>query len=150
VTDFFDFDWFILGLRLAFVLLLYLFLYQVVRVSSRELVELARRPVPSGPSLTPPRLTVVEPAESGLPAGTVIALQPLTTVGRNADCVLVLEEPFVSGNHAALTLEHDRWWLRDQGSTNGTFVNGARITGATSIQSGDIVQFGRVKLRFSS
>ncbi len=150
MADFLDFDWFILGLRLAFILLLYLFLYQVVRVSSRELVELARRPARAGSSLTPPRLTVVEPAESGLAPGTVIALQPLTTIGRNPECVIVLDEPFVSGNHAVLTLERDRWWLQDQGSTNGTFVNGSRVAGTTGIQSGDIVQFGRVKLRFSS
>lgn len=150
MADFLDFDWFILGLRLVFVLLLYLFLYQVVRVSSRELVELARRPVRAGSSLTPPRLTVVEPAESGLTAGTVVALQPLTTIGRNSDSVIVLDEPFVSSNHAALTLEHDRWWLRDQGSTNGTFVNGVRVIGVTGIQPGDIVQFGRIKFRFSS
>jgi hypothetical protein len=150
VADLLDFDWFILGLRLAFVLLLYLFLYQVVRVSSRELVELARRPLSTGPSLTPPRLTVVEPAESGLAAGTAIALQPLTTIGRNPDCVIVLDEPFVSGKHATLTLERDRWWLRDQDSTNGTFVNGVLVADATGVQSGDIVQFGRVKLRFSS
>lgn len=145
-----EFDWFILLLRLAFVFLLYLFLYQVVRVTSRELVELARQATPGAPSTTPPRLIVVDGAGSSLAAGTTFALRPLTTIGRDAENVIALDEPFVSARHAELTFEHERWWVRDRGSTNGTFVNGDRIEAATGIRTGDIVQFGRIKLRFSA
>ncbi|MDQ3412496.1 MAG: FHA domain-containing protein [Chloroflexota bacterium] len=145
-----EFDWFILLLRLAFVFLLYFFLYQIVRVTSRELVELARRSPHAGPSTTPPRLIVVDGADSTLAAGTTFVLRPLTTIGRNPENVIALDEPFVSGRHAELSLDHDRWWVHDHGSTNGTFVNGDRVAGATGIRAGDIVQFGRIKLRFSA
>jgi hypothetical protein len=145
-----EFDWFILLLRLAFVFLLYLFLYQIVRVTSRELVELARHTARPGPATTPPRLIVVDGAGSKLATGTTFVLRPLTTIGRNPENVIALDEPFVSGLHAELTFDHDRWWVHDHGSTNGTFVNGNRIDVATGIQTGDIVQFGRMKLRFSS
>jgi hypothetical protein len=150
MAELLEFDWVILALRLAFVFLLYLFLYQIVRVTSRELVELARRAPGAGTPGTPPRLIVVDGAGSGLAAGTTFVVHPLTTIGRNADNVIALDEPFVSGSHAELTLEQDRWWLHDRGSRNGTFVNGDRVESATSIQAGDIVQFGRVRLRFSS
>ena len=150
MAELFEFDWFILMLRLAFIFLLYLFLYQIVRVTSRELVELARRAGSGGVPETPPRLIVVDGADSTLATGTTFVLRPLTTVGRNPDNVIVLDEPFVSGIHAELTLDHAQWWLHDRGSTNGTFVNGNRVATATGIRAGDIVQFGRVKLRFSS
>lgn len=150
MTEVLEFDWFILLLRLAFVFLLYLFLYQIVRVTSRELVELARRATPAGPATTPPRLIVVDGAGSTLPAGTTFVLRPLTTIGRNPENVIALDEPFLSGTHAELTLDQGRWRVRDLGSTNGTFVNGDRIEAATGIRTGDIVQFGRIKLRFAS
>ncbi len=150
MADILEFGWFILALRLAFVLLLYLFLYQIVRVTSRELVELARLSARGWPATTPPRLIVVDGAGSNLAAGTTFVLRPLTTIGRDLDNVITLDEPFVSGNHAELSLDHDRWWLHDRNSTNGTFVNGTRVEATTGIQAGDIVQFGRIKLRFSS
>lgn len=150
MADILEFDWFILVLRLAFIFLLYLFLYQIVRVTSRELVELARRAGTGSATATPPRLIVVDGAGSSLAPGTTFLVRPLTTVGRNPDNVITLDEPFVSGIHAELTLDHDRWWLHDRGSTNGTFVNGNRVETGTGIRAGDIVQFGRVKLRFAS
>ena len=150
MAEILEFEWFILGLRLVFVFLLYLFLYQIVRVTSRELIELARQSARATPTATAPRLVVVDGAGSKLIAGTTFVLQPLTTIGRDPDNVIALDEPFVSGHHADLTLDHDHWWLHDRGSTNGTFVNGDRIQAATGIRAGDIVQFGRVRLRFSS
>ncbi len=150
MTELLEFDWVILALRLVFVFLLYHFLYQIVRVTSRELVELARRAGPGGTTGSPPRLIVVDGAGSGLAGGTTFVLRPLTTIGRNPENVITLDEPFVSGLHAELTLEHDRWWLHDRGSTNGTFVNGERVDTAAGIRAGDIVQFGRIRLRFSS
>ena len=150
MTELLEFDWFILVLRLAFIFLLYFFLYQIVRVTSRELVELARRAGSGAGGSSPPRLIVVDSAGSSLAAGTTFVVRPLTTIGRNPDNDITLDEPFVSGVHAELRLDRDRWWLHDRGSTNGTFVNGNRVETATGIRTGDIVQFGRVRLRFSS
>jgi pSer/pThr/pTyr-binding forkhead associated (FHA) protein len=74
-------------------------------------------------------------------------LQPVTTVGRHPDSTIAIDEPFVSVEHAELAYDHGRWWLRDLGSTNGTFVNGDRVRVATGIRPGDVVQFGRIKLQ---
>jgi|SRR5579884_3168528 len=145
------FDWFILLLRLLFIFLLYFFLYQVVRVTSRELTALAG--AASGRSVPPRqaaggRLVVVEDGGPNLPAGTAFPLAPVSTIGRRPDCTVVLDEPFVSGEHGELRLSQGRWWLRDLGSTNGTFVNGSRVTVPTGVQPGDTLQFGRVRLEF--
>lgn len=144
-----DFDWFLLLLRVLFIFLLYFFLYQVVRVTSRELIALASVTSPPGRPTVPAtgRLVVVDGGESDLLPGSVFALEPTTIVGRHPDCTLELNEPFVSAEHAELANDNGRWWVRDLDSTNGTFVNGNAVRVPTGVKPGDIVQFGRVKLQ---
>lgn len=143
-----EFDWFILLLRLLFIFLLYFFLFQVVRVTTRELMILAsREPAPREVD-NAARLVVVDGAESGLAPGTSFSLQPVTHVGRHHDSTIVIVEPFVSAEHAELAYDNGRWWLRDLGSTNGTFINGNQVRVATGVRPGDIVQFGRITLQF--
>ena len=141
-------DWILLFLRLVFVVILYFFLYQIVKLTTRELALLAQD---SPPSMTgrraSGRLVLVDPAETQLPPGTGFPLTPVTLVGRHPDCAIVLDDSFVSGEHARLDAVGDGWVLRDLGSTNGTFVNGREVARGTHVDDGDIVQFGRVKLR---
>jgi hypothetical protein len=140
-----DFDWFVLLLRLLFIFLLYFFLYQLLRVTLRELVALAAHPAAAARPVA--RLVVVDPAEADLPPGAAFVLQPRTTVGRHPDNTIVIDEPFLSVEHAELAYDRGRWWLRDLGSTNGTFVNDRPVTVVTGIRTDDIVQFGRITLR---
>jgi hypothetical protein len=141
-------DWFLLFLRLVFVVILYFFLYQIVRLTTRELTLLAQDDVQPQPGRRAVgRLVLVDPAETQLPPGTGFPLMPVSLVGRHPDCTVVLDDSFVSGEHARLESESEYWLLRDLGSTNGTFVNEQEVIVATRVEDGDIVQFGRVKLR---
>lgn len=142
-------DWFLLLLRVLFAFLLYFFLYQLIRVQSRELIALATATAPRGDPERSVlgRLTMLDGGESDLGPGTVFVLGPASTVGRRSDCTVEIDEPFVSAEHAELIHEHGSWWVRDLGSTNGTFVNGQPVRVPTGIQTGDVVQFGRVKLQ---
>ncbi len=145
-----EFDWFILLLRLLFIFLLYFFLFQVVRVTMRELIALGSRTDASGPlsRATGGRLVMVDGAESGVPPGASFGLEPVTRIGRRPECTIALDEPFVSAEHAELAYDNGRWWLRDLGSTNGTYLNGVPVGVATGVRPGDVVQFGRIKLQF--
>ena len=72
-------------------------------------------------------------------------------VGRVADNDLQLEHPSVSKIHAALVMNREGTLLvADTGSTNGTFINGRRISygEARQIEDGDVVSFGDVEVRF--
>ena len=71
------------------------------------------------------------------------------TIGRLAHNILQIDEPSVSSHHADLFLEAGRYHLRDSGSTNGTFVNGAQITDAI-LRHGDELRFGSVEGVFLS
>jgi pSer/pThr/pTyr-binding forkhead associated (FHA) protein len=142
------FELFLLLLRVVFIFLLYFFLFQVVRVISRELNAPARPVRAAG--LARPALTLIDASQSGLAVGTTFTLQPVTSVGRTPDNTVVLQDAFVSSHHARLVQTNGRWYLTDLDSTNGTFVNGARAgQAAEQIKDGDVLQFGRVKLRVS-
>lgn len=68
------------------------------------------------------------------------------TIGRAAGADFIVDAALVSRVHCRVTVRGDgQLEIRDLGSTNGTFVNGARIE-ATTVTSGDKLQVGRVEL----
>jgi pSer/pThr/pTyr-binding forkhead associated (FHA) protein len=69
------------------------------------------------------------------------------TVGRAAHTDFCLPSRNVSKVHAELILAGDHVLVRDLGSTNGTFVNGRRITTPTPIGEGDLLQFSDMEFR---
>ena len=145
-----SFDWFILALRVAFIALIYIFLYQVARVSIRELVAVGTAAQnPASPLMPNPMsaLEVLDPAESSLEEGTRMPLDHYTTIGRREDNSILIDDSFVSGNHAEIVFDGGAWWLSDPGSTNGTLLNGTPVRTRVQIANNDVVQFGRVTLR---
>lgn len=79
----------------------------------------------------------------------VFALEASTcTLGRDLSNRIVLADPNVSGHHAVVEVGPDGLWLRDLGSTNGTFVNGEPLEGRLRVAHGDTLQLGPdVRLR---
>ncbi len=75
--------------------------------------------------------------------GTEHRLEDGATIGR-AGCDVKLSDPDVSRRHAILRVEGSAIAVEDLGSTNGTFVNEARIEVATELRDGDRVRFGAV------
>ena len=129
-------------LRLLFLGGLYLFLWSVVRVLLRDLRAAAREP---GAELG--RLVVVSSPSGEPPAGSGFSLDAVTTLGRDVNATILLEDEFVSGLHAALTYRGRSWYVEDLGSTNGTYINGSRVEGVAAAAFGDEIQVGNVRLR---
>ena len=128
--------------RLLFLALLYVFLFAVVRILLRDLRSAAREP---GTELG--RLVVIA-SPSGDPAvGTVFPLDAVTTLGRDVNNTIVIEDPFASTEHAVLTFRGRSWYLEDRASTNGTFVNGSRVEGVAPLGFGDELQVGMARMR---
>lgn len=66
------------------------------------------------------------------------------TFGRAHYNNVVLPDPLVSDEHCSVVrLRDGKWVLKDLGSQNGTFLNGRRITGETTLKSGDRIQIGK-------
>jgi hypothetical protein len=129
-------------IRLLFLALLYLFLARVVRSLLRDLQAAAREP---GTSLG--RLIVVESPGGDPEAGRSFELDAITTLGRDVNNAIVVEDPFASAEHAVLTYRGRSWYIEDLGSTNGTYVNGRAVATVAPLGYGDEVSIGQVRLR---
>ncbi len=102
-------------------------------------------PAPSATSAVPTRLVGLQ----GAYAGQVFDISAdLITIGRDAGNGIVLSnESTVSRRHAQLMRQNGELTVQDLGSTNGTFVNGIRISAPTPLRVGDTVQFGMATFR---
>jgi hypothetical protein len=128
-------------LRFAFLALLWLALALMARALVRDVRAASR-----APSATLGRLVVV--ASSGQPAtGAVLALDAVTTIGRDLGSSVVVEDPYASAQHAVLTFRGRAWYVEDLHSRNGTHVNGALVAGVTALAYGDEIRIGDVRLR---
>jgi len=79
---------------------------------------------------------------------TVVLQGPITTLGRAAECDLVLELDNVSRQHCAIHAREDGHFVRDAGSTNGTFVNDKDLDGERLLRAGDLLRLGSVVFKF--
>ncbi len=68
-------------------------------------------------------------------------------IGRGADCQLILDDDYVSTRHARVVGGDNGVYVEDLGSTNGTYVNGQRITAPTTITLSDTVRIGKTILK---
>ena len=150
----------LLALKIAFLVLLYVFVVRVIRSAGRE------RPAPSQDSMI---LTPAAAAAAGLGRSQsrrkvvrlVVQRSPSleegsefpidsapVTVGRGGQNDLVLEgDEFASARHARIEARGDGVWVQDLDSTNGTYVNGKRVIGAQRVDPGDVLRVGETDLR---
>lgn len=152
-------------LQLGLLVLLWLFVLSVVGVLRGDLygTRVAVRPPPRPPKpATPPRQApgARQPPEPRPPAvprqlvvtegslqGTTITLgTSAITVGRAADCTLVIDDEYASGRHARISRIEGQWVLEDLGSTNGTYIRKEQVQGPVQLPVRVPVRIGRTVL----
>jgi hypothetical protein len=151
----------LLVLKVAFLVLLYLFIWRIVRSaardvrSSQESMILSPQAAQSLGLVTSsktsgPRGQLVVIASSALNPGDAYELDSTQlTVGRGANNDLPLgDDEFASARHARFEPRRDGIFVEDIGSTNGTFVNGIRLARERRLAPGDIVRVGETDLRY--
>lgn len=146
----------LLALKVTFLVCLYLFVWLVVRSATKGLSAGAPQEsiilpaaeasaLRAAAGIAPRRVRVL--SSPALEPGTAIELTQTAAVGRGAENVIRLDDDHtVSSRHATLASRPDGLWVEDAGSTNGTFVNGARVTSARLLQAGDVVRIGHTDL----
>ena len=147
----------VLGLKLGFLALLWLFILftgNVVRpdlfgrkVTAAELVQAAPATAGGRPQKLsrralkrlPTTLTVTH----GKQAGVQVPLGDGVLIGRSSDCQLLLDDDYVSTRHARVVPTPTGYQVEDLGSTNGTFLNNQRISTPTPFGPDDTLRIGR-------
>ena len=150
----------LLALKIAFLVLLYLFIWRIVRSAARDLrlpqesMILAPQQAAAAGLLAQPsaretgRLVVLQSPALGEGDLFTLDSHPFT-IGRGAtNDVALPEDEYSSTRHARLEPRRDGVWIEDIGSTNGTFVNGIRLTRERRLVPGDVVRIGETDLRF--
>jgi pSer/pThr/pTyr-binding forkhead associated (FHA) protein len=154
----------LLLLKVGFLVLLYLFIWRVVRTASRDLRGAPQESIILAPQRVKEQKKRSKQGKSGAkPAGKLVVVtspalrtgeelpvdsSPLV-VGREAENeVPLVRDEFTSGRHARIEPRRDGVWIEDVGSTNGTFVNGVRLTAPRKLSSGDMIRVGQTDLRF--
>jgi pSer/pThr/pTyr-binding forkhead associated (FHA) protein len=89
---------------------------------------------------------VLECGETGLGVGQHLALEAVTSLGRDSSNTIALDDGSVSAKHAVLYSRRGRWWVEDLKSTNGTLVNDELVLQPTPVGMDDVIQLGRIKL----
>ena len=149
----------LLVLKIAFLVLLYLFIWRIVRTASRDLrlpqesfilapSAMGVQTAPRGPHTG--RLVVVKSAD--LDEGQDFELNSSQlTIGRGRqNDIAVGSDEYASARHARFEPRQDGVWVQDLGSTNGTFLNGVRLDRPRRLAQGDIVRVGETDLRYES
>jgi pSer/pThr/pTyr-binding forkhead associated (FHA) protein len=150
----------LLALKIGFLVLLYLFIWSVVRSVTRDLRSAPQESIVLSaqeanelrdryePVIQAPVARILVLDSPALQVGSTVELKVPTRLGRGGENAIRLDgDDFVSTRHALLEPRPDGLWVEDVGSTNGTYVNGARVTTARLLTPGDIVRIGQTDLR---
>jgi len=147
----------LLVLKLAFLVLLYLFIWRIVRSAARD-VRMPQESFILAPSQAAElaalrdsgRLVVVR--SPALDEGEELTLNSSALrLGRGSDNeVNLARDEFASSKHARVEPRRDGVWVEDVGSTNGTYLNGIRLTHAKRLSPGDVVRIGETELRYET
>jgi FHA domain-containing protein len=147
----------LLVLKLAFLVLLYLFIWRIVRSAARD-VRMPQESFILAPSQAAElaalrdsgRLVVVR--SPALREGDELTLNSSALLlGRGSgNNVNLARDEFASSKHARVEPRRDGVWVEDVGSTNGTYLNGIRLTQAKRLAPGDVVRIGETELRYET
>jgi pSer/pThr/pTyr-binding forkhead associated (FHA) protein len=87
----------------------------------------------------------------GALAGTRVTLdsRPIM-LGRADDSTLVLDDDYASTRHARLSLQGEEWYVEDLGSTNGTYLDRAKVSGPTRVPLGTPIRIGKTVIELRS
>jgi pSer/pThr/pTyr-binding forkhead associated (FHA) protein len=151
----------LLLLKACFLFLLYVFIWRIVRTASRDLrlpqesfvlgpQQAAAVGLRPEPQLNMGRLVVLK--STAIDENTEFVLDSAgISIGRGGPNEVRLDgDDFASAQHARVEPRRDGVWIEDVGSTNGTFVNGVRLSRARKLAAGDLVRVGETDLRFEA
>ncbi len=151
-------------IKLGFLALLWMFVLAVLsvirsdlfgaKVDSRALAPAApapgRTPKPAKPNKKkkglPGSVTIADGPQAGV--GATLHEEPVV-IGRGSDCQIRLDDDYSSTRHSRLFLSEGQWWVEDLGSTNGTYLDGQRVTRPVPAEIGGSIRIGRTTLNIA-
>jgi len=123
-------------LKVIFVALLFLFVWQIARSVTLHLGT-------AEPRSKKEHGDEIVFVRSDSQAGLDFQVRDVVVLGRSENADILLEDPYASEFHLRFVSENGGIVLHDLGSTNGTYVNGRRVSGSVGLSRGDAIQVGK-------
>jgi hypothetical protein len=140
-------------LQYSMVVLIYYFLFRVIKVLHSDL-KLIRKSDSAqrlnshtGVYGSSAKLIVIDSGNITLSSSIYLVDESLS-IGRNRSNDIVIDDAFVSHDHACITKYKHDYWLTDLKSTNRTYLNGQLVLDEVALNKGDIIKIGAVTFKF--
>lgn len=135
-----------IALRYFFIALLYIFLILVVRAIYKDMSQpKASARAPKRKKSEPPQLIVITADRN---VGARYMLSEEVRIGRAASSNVLIDDTYASQQHARVYSSDDAFFVEDLGSTNGTYVNGRKISYPLELRPGDRIKIGKTVFEF--
>lgn len=133
---------------ILFVLLVYLFIISIIKMVNSDIAVMLKKKSSGEQVGTYLKLLNIR-SSLEFPVSESYELAADVKIGRDRRCEIKINDPFLSGVHAEILLRDGVYFLKDMGSTNGTLLNGKRVSGAPiELLSGDKITFGQLAFIF--
>ncbi|SKA98488.1 FHA domain-containing protein [Caloramator quimbayensis] len=127
-------------IKFIVIAIIYVILFRIIKIMYLDIKGIKGREADVGFALE----VQDAPDSLELSKGSVFPLHTVTNIGRKDDNHIIINDPFISANHATLFIEKGRLYLKDLESTNGTYLNGNKIDDVEEISDGDVIEIGRI------
>lgn len=138
-------------LQYSLVVLIYIFLFKVIKIVyvdiSAETNTAVRRDHTSSAIPMQAKLVVIDCGHVKLPR-TSFPLDEVVYIGRSENNGIIIDDFFVSNEHASINKYQHEYWLTDLNSTNKTYLNGQPISEAILLKNSDLIKIGAVTFSF--
>ncbi len=135
-------------LKYIFITIIYLFIYGVIRLIYLDIKSASAQRFQVNKNS--PYLKLINIRESlGFKVEEIYALEKNTDIGRSNKCAIVIRDPYISSIHVRFIYRDGQYFLQDQGSTNGTFLNGKGVKkNPEALKDGDKIHIGQLDFLF--
>ncbi|MHB8895468.1 MAG: FHA domain-containing protein FhaB/FipA [Candidatus Geothermincolia bacterium] len=135
-----------IALRYVFIGLLYIFLILVVRAIYKDIRQPDGAPRPARRKKNEQPQLIVITADRNV--GAKYMLTDDVRVGRAANSNILIDDTYASQQHARIYSNEESYYVEDLGSTNGTYVNGRKISYPLELRAGDRIKIGKTVFEF--
>lgn len=137
-------------LKYIFITVIYLFIFAIIRMIFLDIHSMNGRRAGNNENL--PYLKLINRRDSlNLKVEESYILDKNVTIGRGSGNSVKVADPFLSGKHAVFMNQDGFYFLKDLGSTNGTFVNGSRVDKTpVRLEDGDRIHIGQLDFLYVS
>ncbi|MBB6216274.1 pSer/pThr/pTyr-binding forkhead associated (FHA) protein [Anaerosolibacter carboniphilus] len=132
--------------RYLFILLIYLFMFGIIRLIYMDIKNI------NGPYMENNTYLKLINRKDTLPfkVKEVYNLQDSITVGRGNDNDIVIKDPYISNKHIKIALDESEYFLEDLDSANGTYLNSDRVLDVVKLKNGDRIKLGQLEFLYVS